>query len=165
MYRCILFVITLLFGCQQEMPPAATALTDAEIDQVKMEVQEAMNQMELLSETVDTDGVVNLISDHPDFRFISNGHVIESKQRYIDEVVPGWSNNVKSEDIEEEESQITVLSKDAAIYFVVSNSTITSPDGTVNPPFKYVVTFIWHKNGSDWQVLHFNQAVVPINET
>ena len=164
MYRLILTTLVLFVGCQPQMPPPAEALSDSEISQIRNEVQEAFDRLIEVSEILDGDAVVSLMSDHEDLAFASNGFLFGPKQQVIEEIIPGWGSGLQSQDIEVEQSAITVLSDDIAIQSISGNFAATLPDGTENPRQRMVGTFVWQKGENGWQLLHMHQSFAPINQ-
>ena len=81
MYRLLLIGFTLLVGCQQQLPPSAVALTDQMKQEIVVEVQQASDQMIQVARTLDGEGLTELLSDHPDFAFSSNGMRIATKAK------------------------------------------------------------------------------------
>lgn len=156
----ILLMVVLFFcsACQQQTPPDAMALTDEAIQQITSEVRAASDQVIEVSKTFDGEGLIPLLSDHPDFTFSSNGVRFATKQTVVDDVIPGWSTSGKSQEISVDVSTITVLSEDVALESFSGLFSQTLNDDSVSPEMPVASTFVWHKTEAGWQLLHVHQS-------
>ena len=170
MYRYFLILAAFLFfgiGCQQEIPPQAGALSEADIAQITSEIEEisteGMRRLEQRDpELLDHGARRNSIDGNTT---VINGKVFWTMQEFLEMVRPNYERFLQDSletDFEIIRQDIHVLSKSVA--FSVAHVKQNLRDKNGNPLLKgaeQVVTTLYVKPGDEWKVLNTHQSDAP----
>ncbi len=160
MYRFIFVVLIILIGCQQEIPPSAEALSEADIDQVKEEILEINAAIKEGFLHSDISLYESLIS-FDRHRTVINGKVYWSADDYLEMVRPFMETKESDRPesiIEDIRSEIQVLSKTTALVIENIKQIDKDNEGSVVMEAEMVVTGLWVKVGDEWKIMYTHQS-------
>ncbi len=165
MSRYSLVFLALLIGCQQEIPPPATALTDADKSRIEEEVTAAFNQLVDFSMVADFDGALPLMKDDDSFSWGEGGVMFWSRQELESALRPAFAS-LQGQASRDMKTEVNVLGGDAAVLSVDMECNATLQDGTVTPWQRCVATFVWKQEGDGWKVIHGHESysALPVTE-
>jgi len=149
MKRYLSILITVFFiSCDSEMNSTQI---------IKQEIIEVTNKYNQTWETVDMDKV-SVYHDN-NIRYYWHGFLASSSNEEFLKVFKEWMSTTKVWEMEVENYDVQVLSKDIAI--VGFNSTSSTTILTNGEPYDYgtgAFTYVWKKNNGKWKIVHIHES-------
>ena len=167
MYRLLLVSLILFIGCQQEVPPSASALSEEEIALIEREVTESFEAVVESAKNGDAEKELTLHAERKDGFFLNGTNLMTMSE--VEEAVRSsaendTTNTVLRQEINGLQKRVVVLNPTVAL--VASqfpDGRAIFDDGTVNE-FRGASTFIFIKENEEWKVHSIQQALYPLEE-
>ena len=161
MQRCFILLLVLIFGCQQEFPPSATALTDAEIAQIESEVEAKFASLIELLDGKDFDPE-KFVDHFSNLR--TDGLHLYGKTIYEDdklkEAIRSW-DGTSWQEFSDREVEVVVLTPSVALVTAVFSEirSYTSSD-TLRESSAWLNVYV--KENNEWKLHSDQDARWPI---
>jgi len=144
-------------SAQQLTPRHRTAIADT--------VKDLANQLFEAENRRDADVFISQATDDPDFRYISSGNLFPSKDS-LSRAAHARVKSLKSLTYTLKQSEVTVLSPDAAVFTGAYDETAVDSTGK-SQTFRDGWTAVYQRRHGEWKIVHghFSRAPVPVAPT
>ena len=148
--------LSFLFSCLILMQATAQNLTEAEEMSIRSEVNRIFNDMLIIAEDLDYDGLSSGVDDRYHAGFIANGNYYAHYSSLIADLKPN-AQGVRQQDISVGEKKTTVLSDDIVLMTVSGVSRAELVDGReIKASFHW--SFVYKKIDNSWKVVFSHQS-------
>lgn len=159
--RCMKVVALVGTLCFASGATAVAQVPAVEASKIRTEVEAAVAAVVAGANAVDVERTFASCSTSGEFRMADNGAIYASREATLAAFRAGFGP-LRSQDIRILEHQVSVLSRDLAMYTSLGTFTTTDKSGQASPARKFAWTALWRREGTQWRMLNVHQSFAPV---